>query len=87
MGLETDIEASQVSVRPRLSDVETSLNDATVPDTKHRLQVLSRMIDNTWQTVQGPISELYDQKVEEAPEQVESITRAKRTFISEVLTP
>ena len=42
MGLETDIEASQVSVRQRLSDV-----DATVPATKHRLQVLSRMIENT----------------------------------------
>ncbi len=36
-GLETDIETSQVSVRQRLSDLATSLNDATVPATKHRL--------------------------------------------------
>ena len=44
------------------------------------------MVENTWQTVQGPIAELYDQKAEETPDQVENVTRDKRRFISEVLT-
>ena len=85
LGLETDIEASQLSVRSRLTDVETSLNDATTSLTKLMLEAFMKIVEDTWQTVQGPISELFDQKAEEAPEQVQVITRDKRVFISEVV--
>ena len=85
-GLEADIEASQVSVRKRLEDTETSLNDATAPATKLRLKALKEIVEEVKQTVQGPISELFDQKAKEAPEKVQVTTRAKRDFISEVLT-
>ena len=85
IGLETDIEAFQISVRKRLTDIATSLNDATASLTKPMLEALKEIVKETWLTVQGPISELFDQKAEEAPEQVQLITRAKRDFFSETL--
>ena len=63
-------------------NTSTSLNDATAPDTRERLEMLQNMIAEVLETVRRHVSELYDQRIEEDPAQVQVTTRAKREFIS-----
>ena len=58
------------------------MNDATVPVTRGRMERLQKILMEVMDTVRGPLTEVYDQRVEEDPTQVKATTRAKREFIS-----
>ena len=82
LGIDADIEVTEETLKKGLDDVEASLNDALAPVTRERLAMLQTMITEVLETVRGPVSELFDQRVEEDPTQVQATTRAKREFIS-----
>ena len=75
LGIDTEIKASQDNIKKQLDDIEASLDDGTAPVTRLRLKTLQTLAKDMVRTVQGPVSELYDQRVEEAPDQVEANNR------------
>jgi hypothetical protein len=82
LGIDADIEVMEETLKKGLDDVEALMNDALAPVTRERMAALQTMITEVLETVRGPVSELFDQRVEEDPTQVQATTRAKREFIS-----
>ena len=83
-GLNADIESKEEGVRDDLENIETSLNDGTIPLTKMVLQSLESTVDQAWTMADVTISDLYEQKTEEVPDQSDAITRSKNSFINEI---
>jgi hypothetical protein len=81
LGIDTEIRFIQDNLKKQLYDIEASLNDGTAPVTRLRLETLHTLAEDMVPTVQGPLSELYNQRIEEAPGEVEVITTAKVDFI------
>ena len=75
LGIDTEIKASQDNIKKQLDDIEASLDDGTAPVTRLRLKTLQTLAEDVVRTVQGPVSELYDQRVKETPDQVEANNR------------
>ena len=48
------------------------------------LTSLQSTLDQIWTMVDVTISELYDQKAEEVPDQVDAITRSRNSFVNEI---
>jgi hypothetical protein len=80
-GIDTEIMTSQDNLKKQLDDIEASLNYGTAPVTRLRLKTLHTLAEDVVTTVQGPVSELYDQRIAEAPSKVEATTTAKVNFI------
>ena len=83
LGIDTEIKASQDNIKKQLDDIEASLDDGTAPVTRLRLKTLQTLAEDVVRTVQGPVSELYDQRVEEAPTRSKPTT-AKVNFIGSI---
>ena len=83
-GLNADIESKQEGVRDDLDNIGTSLNDGTIPLTKTVLESLKSTLDQVWTMVDVTISELYEQKTEEVPDQSDAVTRSRNSFVNEI---
>jgi hypothetical protein len=55
------------TLKKGVDDVEALMNDALAPVTRERMAALQNMITEELETVRGPVSELFDQRVEENP--------------------
>ena len=80
--IDTNMEAMERILRERLDEAETSLNDATTPVTGERLETIQKILVEVMDAVRELMSELYDQRVEKAPPQVQATTRTKREFLN-----
>ena len=67
MGLGSDIEVQTRAVRQRLDEVEISLDDATIPVTRARMNQLREILVEEFGKAEGSVTGLYDQKVEDDP--------------------
>ena len=82
LGTDVNIEVMKETLKKDLDDVEALMNDALAPVTRERMAALQTMITEVLESVRGPVSELFDQRIEEDPTQVQATTRAKREFVS-----
>ena len=82
LGIDADIEVMKETRKKDLDDVEALMNGTLAPVTRERMAGLQTMITEVLESVRGPVSELFDQRIEEDPYQVKATTRAKREFIS-----
>ena len=70
LGIDTDIEVMEETLKKNLDDVEALMNDALAPVTRERMAAMQTMINEVLETVRGPVSELFDQRIEVDPTQV-----------------
>ena len=68
----------QETLKKNLDNVEAMMNDAHAPVTRERMAALQTMINEVLETVRGPVSDLYDQRVKEDPTQVQTTTKRKQ---------
>jgi hypothetical protein len=81
---DADIEVMEENLKKYLDDVETLTNGAHAPVTRERMAMFQTMITKVLETVRGPVSELFDQRVKEDPTQAKTTTRSKREFINTI---
>ena len=70
------------TLKKGLDDIDALMNDAVAPVTRERMAALQTMNTNVLETVRGPVSKLFDQRVKVDPTKVKATTRSKREFIS-----